>query len=231
MSDAKISLVAGQNNRERITIMRLLKVQGKGNVTMEPDIVTISFSVDVKVWDYDECLQTLNKRTEDLRQSMVASGLDKAQLKTSAFNVDVKTRYKDGETFFDGYSASHRLHIEIPQDKVLMNKVLRHVSKGHSGASIKLSFSIKDKDMLRKKVLTQAVLAAKENATTLAAASDLKLGKLMQMDYGWSEVHIYEHEDNFMCECLSAPMDYNADIDPEDVRAEDCVTLVYEILD
>ncbi len=208
--------------------MRLLKVQGKGYVTTEPDMVTLSFDVEVKVRDYEECLRTLNARADDLRQSMTASGLARAQLKTSAFNVRVETQYKGGQHIFAGYSASHRMQIELPVDKELLNQVLRHVARGHSGAEIKLAFSVKDKDALRKKVLTQAVKTAKENAETLASAVGVKLGKLVQMDYGWAEVHIYDREASMLCEGPGMP-ELDADIEPEDVHAEDNVTLVYEM--
>ena len=211
--------------------MRSLKVQGKGRVSTEPDMVTLSFDVEVEVLDYEECLRALNTRAEDLRQSMVASGLDKTHLKTSSFSVRVKTQYKEDQYIFAGYSASHRMQIELPLDKALLNKVLRHVAQGHSGAEINLTFSVKDKDSLRKRVLTQAVQAAKENAETLASAAGLNLGKLMQMDYGWAEMRIYDREATFLCESMASPEDYNADIDPEDVSVEDNVTLVYEIAD
>ncbi len=209
--------------------MRSLKVQGKGRVSTEPDIVTLSFDVEVEELDYEECLRTLNTRAEDLRQSMVASGLEKTNLKTSSFSVRVRNVYEDEHYVFAGYSASHRMRIELPQDKALLNKVLRHVAQGHSGAEIRLSYSVKDKDSLRKRVLTNAVQVAKDNAETLASAAGLKLGKIMQMDYGWAEVHIYDREVNMVCNAKA--ISDSADIEPEDVNAEDNVTLVYEITD
>jgi uncharacterized protein YggE len=210
--------------------MRTLKVQGKGHVSTEPDMVTLSFDVEVRAWEYEECLSLLNERAEDLRQSMVESGLEKTQLKTSSFRVRVDTRYEEGQHIFNGYVASHRMWIKFPLDKVLLNEVLHHVAEGHSGAEIDLSFSVKDEDALRKRVLSQAVQAARENAEVLASAGGFRLGKLVQMDYGWSEVRIYNHEESFLCED-SSPLLCRADIEPEDVRAGDSVTLVYEIVD
>ena len=69
---------------------------------------------------------------------------------------------------------------------------------------------------------------AKTNAQTLAAAAGVTLGSLQQIDYGWAEVRIYEQDANLSCpgpEALAA----EADIDPQDVKAEDTVTLVYEV--
>jgi uncharacterized protein YggE len=209
--------------------MRLLKVQGKGRVSTEPDMVTLSFDVESKARDYEESVRNLNLRTDDLRGSMSASGLDRARLKTTSFSVRVETQYKDGQHMFAGYIASHRLQIEIPMDKTLLNTVLRHIAQGHSGAEIRLEFSVEDRDALRKKVLAQAVQAAKENAETLAKAAGVTLGKLIQMDYGWAEVRIYDREASMFCGGPDAMLAYDAEIEPEDVAAEDSVTLAFEI--
>jgi uncharacterized protein YggE len=162
--------------------MRLLKVQGKGRVNVEPDLVVLSFGVETKARDYAECLQDLNARAEDLRSSMTVGGLDRAKLKTSAFNVRVETQYTGGRHVFAGYCASHNMTIELPVDKELLNRTLRHIAHGHSGAEITLAFSVKDKDALRKRVLMEAVRTAKVNAEILASAAGMCLGKLQQID-------------------------------------------------
>lgn len=211
--------------------MKVLKVMGKGNVSVEPDMVTLSFDVETKSKDYAKSIQLLNTRADDLRNSLAASGFKKTELKTSAFNIHVETQYKDGEHVFNGYVASHKMSIEMPSEKALLNTVFGHISKGHSGAEIHLAFSVKDKDALRKKVLTKAVEKAKENAATLAAAAGVKLGKLQQMDYGWAEVRIYDREADLCCSKASASSCSEVDIEPENVAAEDNVTMVYEIIE
>ena len=209
--------------------MKLMKVQGKGRLAVEPDIVTMSFDVETKSHDYAETLRKLNTRTEDLRTSMKTAGIDRTELKTTNFNVSIDTQYKGGEHIFAGYSASHCLQIELPVDKELMNRILRHIAKGHSGAKIKISFSVKDKETLRKRVLAEAVRVAKTNASALAEAAGVTLGKIHQIDYGWAEIHIYDREASMVCQPALESPDYDADIEPEDVVSEDNVTLVYEI--
>jgi uncharacterized protein YggE len=214
--------------------MRILKVQGKGRVNAEPDLITLSFEIEIKAKDYEECLRRLNARTEDLRASMTAAQLDRTELKTTAFNVRVETKYnsKTGQHLFEGYCASHNLDIELIADKKLLNQVIRCVSQSNSGAEISLAFSVKDKNSLRKRALAEAVKTAKENAETLATAAGETLGKLQQIDYGWAEVRISNRVASMVCEGpASPPMEYDADIEPEDIIAEDNVTLVYEIAD
>jgi len=211
--------------------MRIIKVQGKGTVSVPPDTVILSFEIASQAPVYADCLQDLNARTEGLRQAIKASSKKRTDLKTVAFDVRADTKTKNGQYLSISYRASHRLQIELPVDTQLLNLVLYEVAKGQSGAEIRLTFTVKDKDGLRNRVLTDAVKVAKANAVVLAEAAGLKLGKIQQIDYGWAEVRFYEHEANTISEAPSMTREYAADIDPADVRAEDNVTLVYAIED
>ncbi len=209
--------------------MSVIKVDGKGYIATEPDIVKLSFYVETKARDYEECLRTLNARTEDLRQSMEASGLARVQLKTSNFKVRVETKYKNREDIFSGYSASHSMQIELPMENELLNQVLHHVARTHSGANITLSFSVKDMDSLRKKALEQAVMTAREKAETIASAAGVKLGKPIQI-YENAGRGIYTEEFSLICSPIDIDNDeIKADIEPANVRAEAEVTIMYQI--
>ncbi len=212
--------------------MRTMKVQGKGTVATEPDITVLTFGISARKLDYSECMQDLNTQTDDLRARITEAGIERTELKTTSFDVRLNSHVSEGRHIFSGYEASHGLRIELPVDKDLLNRVLRLVAVGSSGFEIGIAFSVRDKEALRQSVLTEAVRTAKANAATLARASGITLGKLQQIDYGWTEVRFY---DNIMTvpggvDACSAP-GADVDIDPEDIRASDIVTLVYEIED
>jgi uncharacterized protein len=209
--------------------MKLIKVQGKGHLSCPPDTTIISFAIEVKAGDYAQCLQHLNHRTDDLRRAVAPASSKQAALKTTAFNVTTDTEYKDGRYVQVGYQASHRLQIELPMDTPLLNCILREVAGCHSGAQIGIAFSVKDQDALRARVLADAVRAAKANACVLADAAGVKLGPLQHIEYGWAEVRIQECEAELHCKATAAPSDHAPDIQPQDVAADDNVTLVYAI--
>ncbi len=208
--------------------MKQLRVQGRGHVTAEPDIVIISFSVSGRAMDYEAALKNLHNRVNNLRENLSASGLDKSDLKTTDFNVAVETDYKDGRSIFRGYRANHRLIIELPIQRELLNSVLANIGEGYSGAQIKLDFSVKDKEALREKVLILAVKNARKNAEILASAAGVKLGEIKEVNYHWSEVRFYHRKAEMICESAS---EYSADIEPEEISASDNVTIIYEIAD
>ena len=212
-------------------MMRVIKVQGRGAVAVQPDTVMITFDVEETTWEYEDCINNLNKRTTSLRSDIESVGRGRSELKTSNFSLRVDTRYEDGEYEFNGYKASHTLNIEFPADKEILNKVLRQIAHGHSGAEIRLTFTVGDKESVKQAVLAEAVKTAQKNAGILAEAAGLKLGEIQQIDYGWSEVRVYDRAANMAVESAPAQMDYDPDIEPEDVSAEDSVTLVYEIIE
>jgi len=190
--------------------------------------------VEAEEKEYTKCLNILNERVEDLRQSMEESGLKRQRLKTSDYNLDYLTEYKNNEHVFIGYRASHKLYIEFPLDKELLNKVLNLVAQGNSKAKVNLDFSVRNKDAIREKALKQAVKVAQENAQLLATAAGVKLGKLIEIEHDPLFVRIFGQKANL--NILNAPSlpgveSINADINPGDVNAGAHVTLVYEIED
>lgn len=206
--------------------MKHLTVQGKGSVSAEPDIVLISFTVSGTAMDYEAALKNLNNRVNNLRENLSASGLDKEDLKTTDFNVSVETEYKNDRRIFAGYRATHRLTIELPLEKELLNSVLANIGEGYSGAQISLQFSVKDRESLKEQVLIQAVKNARKNAEILASAAGVKLGEIREINYHWSEVHFYHRRAEMVCESAA---EYNVDIEPEEISATDNVTIIYEI--
>jgi uncharacterized protein YggE len=209
--------------------MRIIKVTGRGKATAEPDIVILSLRIETKAKEYAACLSELNHRTDDLRASITASGIERTELKTENFNVFYDAQFKDGKQKFIGYRASHNLSIEIPLDKDLLNQILGLIAEGHSEAQVNLSFSVKDKDGLHKRTLTDAVQTAKANAETLAIAAGETLGKLQEIDYGGIEINFFNRAADVVCNEEIFSMKLNADIDPKDIIAESNVTLVYEL--
>jgi uncharacterized protein len=209
--------------------MRVIKVQGKGRVAVQPDTVVITFDVDEKAKEYKDCLNNLNQKTNMLRSDIEAIGRAGSELKTSNFSLRVHTKYTGGRHVFDGYGGSHTLRIEFPADKDILNKVLRQIAQGHSGAEIRLTFTVRDKEAVKKAALVEAVKTAQKNAQILAEAAGLRLGQIQQVDYGWAEIRIYDWGIDMVCQSEPAPMQYEPDIKPEDIAAEDNVTLVYEI--
>ncbi len=100
--------------------------------------------------------------------------------------------------------------------------------KGHSGAEIRIRFSVKCIESLRRQALAEAVKVARLSAESLAQAAGAKLGKLQSIAHGWDEIRLSGPAYGVVCERAS---DYAVDTDPKDVSVSEDVTLVYEIVE
>lgn len=209
--------------------MKKLKVVGNARVSAEPDLAVLSFRVEAKNMRYGASLHDLHAKVHRLRDIMHHSGLQTTDLKTTQFAVNPEYHYGNKANTFTGYLASHRLSIELPCDKELINKILDLIAGQETEVQVALQFSVKDKDQLRKKAMAKAVAEAKVNAAVLTESAGVKLGDLIRIHYGTEEVNFYQQNLTLaVCESVdeSAP---HADIEPESVSIQETVTLTYEI--
>ena len=69
-------------------------------------------------------------------------------------------------------------------------------------------------------------------ADVLASATGLKLGEIQSVDYSWGQVDLEVYPmDKCLVEliCVGGGSNYDFNIEPDDIDAEDIVTVVWEI--
>ena len=118
-------------------------------------------------------------------------------------------------------------------DNKLIIQTLVAISKCIAEPELSISFTVKDSAAVNEKLLESAAINAKNKAKILCEASGVNLGQLLSIDYNWGELNIYSQTDYCLEEkCLSLPVDALADmeIEPDDIRVNDSVTFVWEIL-
>ena len=95
---------------------------------------------------------------------------------------------------------------------------------------LNIGFSVKDKDAVSEELLIKATENARKKAEVLAKASRVNLGKLVSIDYNWSELNIYSHT-SYEMESKSLVMEeaYAPNIEPDDINVRDTVAFVWEI--
>ena len=207
---------------------RTMRVQGRAVVSGERDLVILRFSLNSKAMSYGTSLESMYKRVEMLRQELESVGVDRTELKTSNLSVSPHFESVKDKYVFSGYVASQNMKLELPMDRQHLNQVLDRVTESKSGAEMRISFGLKDESALRQRALEEAVANARKNAETLAKAAGVKLGNLLQVDYGWSEVYFRSEESSGLVianrEARDAP-----DVEPEGARLEDSVTTIWEM--
>lgn len=209
--------------------MRVLSIKGTGKVSKKPDLIVIGFKIVSDNFNYDDALNDLNRRTNILRQDIVSAGFDRDDLKTTNFNIDTKYKYEKGQSYFIGYKASHDLKLEFNYNRGLLNKLLKIVSVSEANSEFKIYFEVKDKENFKNELLKNAVENARKNALVIADTAEVKLGKILNINYDWQEI-VFRSQ--VVMEEMNLYESKNSiDIVPEDVKASDTVSIEWEIED
>ena len=219
--------------------MRTIRVTGKGQIKVKPDMTRITMTLDGLFKDYDETLRHSSENTEALKDILSGFGFERADLKTLNFSVDTEyesCRDRDGsyKQRFSGYRFRHMLKVEFPSDNDRLGKVLYALANGKVRPEFRISYTVNDPEAAKNTLLGKAVADAKEKAFVLAQAAGVTLQEIQTIDYSWGEIDFeYRPMDgDVMMERCTAPMaakSYDLDIEPDDISVSDTVTVVWEI--
>ena len=212
---------------------RTLTVTGRGTASADVDLVVLRFGVTGRDPSYSTSVEELNRRVETLRADLEGSGVERDRLKTTGFSVRPETRYDRDreEEIFLAYVASHRMRLELPFDKDVLNGVLTRVAQSASEAAVTVAFELSNREALRRAAMRAAFGDAMESARVLADAAGASLGEIVRIDYSYVEfrTHKFTYE-------LAEPMPAFArstpapDVRPEGLDAEESVTMVWEVV-
>ncbi len=220
--------------------MKTIRVTGKGQIKVKPDLTRITLSLDGTYPDYNETLRRSSQDTESLKDLLTAFGFERSDLKTLNFSVDTEYEsYKDKGTYkqrFVGYRFHHLMKVDFASDNERLGKVLYALANCPVKPEFRLSYTVKDPEAAKNKLLGKAVTDAMEKASVLTKAAMVSLKDIQSIDYSWGEINFEVHPMNRMLvaeECMEAPVagagSYDMDIEPDDIEVSDTVTVIWEI--
>lgn len=217
--------------------MKTIRVTGKGQIKVHPDTARLTLTLEGLCRDYEKTLQDSAKMTDKLKNLFVEFDFEKSDLKTLSFNIDTEYEsYKENDIYkqrFEGYRFRHVLKIEFDSDNKRLGKILYALAHSPVCPEFKISYTVKNLESAKNELLAKAVLDAKEKANVLAKSAGVPLKEIQSIVYSWSEIQFETQPVRMMEEkCLSicsSEKSYDLDIEPDDIDAEDTVTVVWEI--
>lgn len=210
---------------------RTISVQGTSKLKCKPDTVGISFDVCGKRDLYIQAYELVNKMVTSLRDCFEKAGIDKNLLKTKNFAINSLTKLQNDKYVFDGFSATHSMFIENDNDKDKLNKLLNIIVKTSLVEGLNIYYKIRNDSCYRDEAISEAVKQAKHNAEIIAKASEVTLGKILNISYGWSEIRVREEAMALDCCQMSRYEHSEPDIETDDIGIGESVTMTFEILD
>ena len=218
---------------------RIIKVTGKGRLSLKPDTINLTLNLSDSCESYEETLKKSAEQSEVLRECLEKIGFKKNKLKTVSFNVDTKYEgYSDEhgnwKQRFAGYEFRHDFKLEFAADNELLGKVLYALANSSVTPEFNIAYTVKDTEKAKNELLAKAVADSKAKAEVLTAASDVKLGEIIRIDYSWDTIDFAVRPVNRMLKSAATfdtaeAAGYSMDIVPEDINVTDTVTVVWRI--
>ncbi len=219
--------------------MRTIRVTGKGQIKVKPDMTRITMTLNGLYKDYGETLRRSSEDTEVLKDVLSGFGFERTDLKTLSFGVDTeyesyRDKNNDYKQRFVGYRFNHVMKVEFESDNDRLGRVLYALANCAVSPEFRISFTVKDPEAAKNLLLGKAVTDAKEKAEVLSEAAGVTLKEIQSIDYSWGEIDFEYRPMNGAVlaeKCLAAPMaaSYDMDIEPDDIDVSDTVTVVWEI--
>ena len=218
--------------------MKTITVKGVGNVSVKPDYVVLSMSLETRNRNYETAMREAASRINQINESLSTIGFEKESVKTTDFNVRTdyeskKDRNGNYYRVFIGYVVNHRLKVSFDFDTKVLSKALGTIASCIAEPELSISFTVKEPSAVNEALLKSATVNAKKKAAILCEASGSKLGELVNIDYNWGELNIYSRTSYDMeMDCLKAcaPSPCSIDIEPDDIDTTDTVTFVWQIV-
>lgn len=218
--------------------MRTIRITGKGQIKVKPDMTRITMTLTGVFKEYGETLRHSSEDTEALKDVLSAFGFERSDLKTLSFNVDTeyesyRDKNNDYKQRFIGYRFNHILKVEFESDNDRLGKILYALANCKVRPEFRISYTVKNPEATKNLLLGKAVADAKEKAAVLTQAAGVALKEIQSIDYSWGEID-FEYSPMrgaMLMECCEAPMakSYDLDIEPDDIEVSDTVTVVWEI--
>ena len=220
--------------------MRTIRVTGKAQIKVHPDMTRITISLEGIYPDYSETLRRSSEDTEQLKDLLSTFGFERAELKTLNFSVDTQYEsYKEKGAYkqrFIGYKYCHAMKVEFESDNDRLGKILYALAHCAVQPEFRISYTVRDPEAAKNELLGRAVSDARDKAAVLTEAAGVTLKDIQSIDYSWGKIDFEIHPMNrsimggdSMASMVMEDSSYDMDIEPDDIEVSDTMTVIWEI--
>ncbi len=217
-----------------MTEQRTVQVTGAGLLKLKPDLCRVQLTLQGLERSYADALSRASRDSASLADAIAAPGFRRDELKTLDFSVD--TEYESVQDDkghwrqeFRGYRFTQSLLLEFPVDNALLGRTLAALTAAPVDPEFHLSYGLRDPESAKAALLEAAVADARRKAELLTAAAGEKLGPLLHIDYSMAEIRLHTAPMAKAMLSRNESADFDMEFTPEDIRAQDTVTLVWAI--
>ncbi len=172
--DAKVSADSAKD-------LKIVRVNGKGTVTANPDIAHVSLAVKTVNKDIKKAQSENTKAMNKVIKAITKLGIPEKNIQTTDYNLREKYDWKNDERIFKGYEVRNSINIKV-EDIKKAGTVLETAVKNGANVANGISFDIKNKEKVYNEALKLAMKSADSKATALMSEFGEKPGKPFRVD-------------------------------------------------
>ena len=155
--------------------------EGAAKMKVKPDLAVFTLTLEKRDTSEKKAINKLNMAVETLEKALNKIGFSNKAIRISDY--DVSSSYSD-EKNRKTYTATNTLKLEFQIDNKLIDAIYSQIQQS-SIQDLDIDFESKLSDSLekatRQKLVQLAIEDAKSNATNIATALDIKLGRVKQV--------------------------------------------------
>lgn len=217
---------------------RTIKVTGRGNVNLKPDMTVIELKLTGVEATYHSTLGKSTSDVSEVKNKLVGLGFQRSDLKTTYFNVNTEYEsYKDDKgnwkSKFIGYRYNQTLKFSFDIDNKMLGKILYALGGLKCAPKFDIIYKIRDNEEAKNLLLKDAVKDAHSKAQIIAETSNLTLGNIINIDYSFMSIEFSERmmdkTMDLVCYEMSAQDSFDVDFEPDNIHASDTITVLYSI--
>lgn len=167
-----------------ITTMKsdLFTVSGEGESTAVPDTALVNLGITDNANDVEQAKTNVTEKANKIIAALKSLGIDEKHIKTTNYSVNPNYDYSNGRDKITGYSVSQNVAVEVkPIERA--NKAVDLATQNGANMVGNIQFTLNDeeKDRVEMQARENAIKKAKEKASSIANASGIRLGKLINV--------------------------------------------------
>jgi len=170
-------------------------VSGKGELTVKPDIATISFSVMEENMDVSKASDGVNTKIAKIIATLKADGMSETDIKTTGYNIYPRYNYVNSKIYpyggtqvLAGYDVTQSIEIKI-KDLTKAGKIVTDLGTLNVTDMSGLNFTEDKYDDLVRQARDQAITDARDQASKLAKALGVRLSKIVGYSEGSNPIY------------------------------------------
>jgi hypothetical protein len=214
-----------------------LVVAGMSKIFVTPEVAKISVNLSSEGKEYSICMDSLKNQSELLRKFLISHGVDAASIKSSRFQIGANYDYETGKRKKKGYQANQSIVVEVINDLDKVNKISDAIGKSRTKGELNISFELSEnnREMVKAKLIENAIKDAFSKAQIIAKSSNVTLGKILKVEYG-AEINFSRKysdsvaEMNELASAKEMSESITLAISPQEIEMTDDIIMEWEIL-